>query len=119
MDAAYAAAISAPRPELGEVEDGIASTAVLRNRTNPAPPETSIDILEISQKSEPHVQWHEKFDHDKLVQHFSEVGHLLILIFAQMSYFLHPGAKERHTTSGRRMLTGAVSLSGGADFWEA
>lgn len=71
--AVNASAIAAARLELEEIENGIASTAVLRHRANSTPPATSIDVLEISENSEPHVQWHEGLDHDKLIQRFSEV----------------------------------------------
>ena len=62
------------RPELGDIENGIASTAVLRHRLNPTPPETSIDVLEIAETSEPHVQWHQGLNHGNLIRRFSDVG---------------------------------------------
>ena len=71
---ASAAAASRLELELGEVEDGIASTAILRHRENPAPPATFVDVLEISENPESPIQWHEGLDHDQLQQHLSEVG---------------------------------------------
>ena len=57
-----------------EIEDGVAATTIRHGRANVMPSETSIDVLEISKKSESHVRWDERLDHDKLLALFSEVA---------------------------------------------
>ena len=67
-----AAAIAAARIGIGEVENGIASTAFLRACRDPSPPSTSIDVLEITKNEEPHTRWFQGLDHDALVRRCAE-----------------------------------------------
>ena len=57
-----------------EIEDGIAATSFRHGRANVMPSETSIDVLELFKKSDYHVRWDERLDHDRLLARFSEVA---------------------------------------------
>lgn len=54
------------RPELGKIEDGIASPGLLSVCRDPMPSETSIDSLETEKITRP--QWREGLDQESLVQ---------------------------------------------------
>lgn len=70
MDAS-AATEAAMRTEFGEIEDGFASSAYIRACEDASPPCTSIDVLEIASKGEPHANWFPELDHDALTSHLA------------------------------------------------
>ena len=79
MDPAAAAAIAAA------TKRGIFSTAYLRACQNPTQPTTSIDVLEVTNDEESHVEIDTGLDHDALVRRFSRPsnrkGPSLLMLF--------------------------------------